>query len=347
MMLYEQLGSRWPVLGSPLVAEGRVCAIAGLLNMLDGVCAVAADAVSGEILWEHSDWADAEVVGFRDGRTFQATGQFCWDDQAGELVFSGGDAPPVRLSPVNGAARAAYARGHLKRLNESKNWKVWKALVHSYSQARGQDIGKFGRDWMVLSGRRMLIDQSEGGTWRQWLEFLHQDETGDGRFPLLQALDCVLMPSWDESDVLFMAGERKSTSIALVSREKLMAALEAGIAEEPDGGGPDSPPPPPVDQRWMLRRTRLMTDGFARWRSELPYQVSPVGCVLAGDAALVLTCLERVGEPKLAALDRVHGKELWHVDLPSAPVYDGLAVADDGRVIVALRDGSVICLGRD
>ncbi|MCK5465264.1 MAG: hypothetical protein KAI95_19690, partial [Bacteroidales bacterium] len=49
----------------------------------------------------------------------------------------------------------------------------------------------------------------------------------------------------------------------------------------------------------------------------------------------------------IAALDINNGKNLWKWNpaLPSSPVSWGLAVDHSGRIIVALKDGQVICFG--
>ena len=230
MMLYEQLGSRWPILGSPLVAERRVYVTAGLFDMLDGVCAVAADAASGRILWERTDWADAEVADVVSG-----TGQLCWD---GEVVFHGGEAPLVRLGPADGACRIGWARGRVEELTSGwpQNWQGIKAFYSTFKGAKGQDVGALAPGLMAFGGRRLLTDQSEDGAWRDGLTFLTQDEGGDGRFPLLRAEECVLMPSWDDRDVQFLLGPRHARSVVLVSQAKLRAALDALIT--PEGEGP-------------------------------------------------------------------------------------------------------------
>ena len=53
------------------------------------------------------------------------------------------------------------------------------------------------------------------------------------------------------------------------------------------------------------------------------------------------------GKSELVALDIEDGGMLWSQPLPSAPVAWGLAVDRNGRVIVALEDGKVLCFGRD
>ena len=78
---------------------------------------------------------------------------------------------------------------------------------------------------------------------------------------------------------------------------------------------------------WILRHITLNTDDLARWRTELAHRVHPEGCVLTSDAALLLT--NDRGSGQLTAWDRADGQQLWQVDLPSVPLRDGLAEADD------------------
>lgn len=98
----------------------------------------------------------------------------------------------------------------------------------------------------------------------------------------------------------------------------------------------------PTSRDGIPRRITLNTDDLARWRAELAYHVNPEGCVLTSDAALLLT--NDRGSGQLTAWDRADGQQLWQMDLPSVPLRDGLAVAAEGRVIVTLRDGAVLCI---
>jgi hypothetical protein len=186
---------------------------------------------------------------------------------------------------------------------------------------------------MVFGGRRLLIDQAESGTWRMNLHFLAQDENGDGCLPVLRASDCVLTPSWDDADILFMLQDRRSATIALVSRSKLFATLKARSAAAAEG------------LEWVLREITLNTDDLARWRTELPHRVNPEGCVLTCDAALLLT--NHRGSGQLTAWDRGDGKQLWQINLPSVPLRDRVAVTAEGRVVVGLRNGSILCVSTD
>jgi hypothetical protein len=93
---------------------------------------------------------------------------------------------------------------------------------------------------------------------------------------------------------------------------------------------------------WVLREITLNTDDLARWRTQLPHRINPEGCVLTCDVALLLTNHRRSGQ--MTTWDRADGKQLWQIDLPSVPLRDGLAIAIDGRVVVTLSDGSVLCV---
>ena len=47
----------------------------------------------------------------------------------------------------------------------------------------------------------------------------------------------------------------------------------------------------------------------------------------------------------LCALDREKGTTLWEEPLPSEPLLDSLLIDRHGQVIVALKNGSIVCYG--
>ena len=56
--------------------------------------------------------------------------------------------------------------------------------------------------------------------------------------------------------------------------------------------------------------------------------------------AVVVAC-----ESEIVALDLQNGKVLWSQAIPAAPVTWGLAIDRDGRALVSLEDGQILCLG--
>ena len=74
---------------------------------------------------------------------------------------------------------------------------------------------------------------------------------------------------------------------------------------------------------------------IARCKNAVIFSSKPSGKTSRGQAALI------------AALDISNGKNLWRWNpaLPSSPVSWGLAVDHSGRIIIALKDGQVMCFG--
>jgi outer membrane protein assembly factor BamB len=67
------------------------------------------------------------------------------------------------------------------------------------------------------------------------------------------------------------------------------------------------------------------------------------------DSMAIAVCNNAVvvaGKSELVALNLKDGKALWSQTLPSAPVPWGLAVDRDGRAVVTLEDGQVLCFGK-
>jgi hypothetical protein len=50
------------------------------------------------------------------------------------------------------------------------------------------------------------------------------------------------------------------------------------------------------------------------------------------------------GDWRITAYAREDGTEKWSVALPSEPLQNGIAIAADGSILVALRDGSIACV---
>jgi outer membrane protein assembly factor BamB len=81
-------------------------------------------------------------------------------------------------------------------------------------------------------------------------------------------------------------------------------------------------------------------DGACRWDD-------PVIAAKNADLSYTLTRTGQGNVWTLAARDRARGEDLWTQALPAEPVRWGIAVDRDGRIIVTLRDGRVLCYGAD
>jgi len=68
------------------------------------------------------------------------------------------------------------------------------------------------------------------------------------------------------------------------------------------------------------------------------------------DSAAVAVCRNAVivaCESEIIALDLQNGKVLWSQELPASPVTWGLAIDRDGRAIISLEDGQILCIGNN
>jgi outer membrane protein assembly factor BamB len=332
MMLFDQLGSRWPVLCSPMVADGKVFAAAGYMECLDGLCVAAADAETGEILWERTDWTAENGETLSPDRTLGGTGQFCWDDETGELVYSAGEAVPLRFSPSDGTARAAYAHGRIQETAFTRHGRYARDF-RRISYGAGQDVGKFGSGWLVLGGARMMVDGPAWNANHKSERFIALDENGDGLFPVLGVGNGELVPAWDAKDVFFAFDQERAVVFAMAPITRAKEALENRAAAEGEDLGS------------LIRGVDLNNEELLTWQVKLRWGSRTSACALTANAALALTGTHRGAPYKLRAFNRADGEQLWQVELPEAPIYNGLAVSDDGRAIVVLSDGSVLCVG--
>jgi hypothetical protein len=55
----------------------------------------------------------------------------------------------------------------------------------------------------------------------------------------------------------------------------------------------------------------------------------------------------RFSDWKIGAFARKDGKEIWSLNLPCEPLYNGLAIAGDGSVVVTLRDGTMVGISKE
>ena len=88
--------------------------------------------------------------------------------------------------------------------------------------------------------------------------------------------------------------------------------------------------------RYNLDFNRLRIKDKPLWNYDCKDSVALAVC----KNAVVVAC-----KSEIVALDLRNGKVLWSQAVPAAPVPWGLAIDRDGRVVVSLEDGQVLCLG--
>lgn len=104
-----------------------------------------------------------------------------------------------------------------------------------------------------------------------------------------------------------------------------------------------------IDRKLLARKMAEPGSHFhLDWR-RLGVKDKPVWSHGCADSVAVAVCRNAVviaEKTKVVVLDIKDGKVLWSQPVPSAPVTWGLAVDRQGRVVVSLEDGKVVCFGR-
>ncbi len=314
VMQYEQIGSRWPVLSSPLIINGKVYSSAGMLNAIDGVYAVCADAVTGEIIWEQGDWNATSVpeLGYPDAYTFSGAGQFTFGKT---LYLHGGQYPVVRIDKDSGVCSSI-----LEPIGDSmKGIKV----DNFPATSKGQDIGILDSDYIMFGGRRIFCDSNEIGTWRTSITFMKTGPDGVGQLPAVKVGVTGNMPAWDEESIVFF----HKSGIASISTAEFRRQL-ALCSDLQD-----------TDPVWA-RVFDILTPGFPEWT----FSNWAVRSIALTSNSVIAATGDQYRTPKLFCIDRITGDEIWNIELPDEPLRDGLAVSSDGSIIVMMRDGTFVCI---
>lgn len=335
-----------PVLDSPTVWEGRVFVGSG-----DGFL-YALDAATGGLLWRfHVAPVERKIMRY---------GRLCsvWPVDGGPVVEDGIVYVAAGIIDFDGTYVCALdARtGAVKWENDSSGYlnptlrkgvsalgnltvtkdSVWMAGGNLISPARydratgnysgreivnpearsnrGEEVGVLGGD-VILCGGRPRFSALENIVNQEWFEAGANDRAR------IRLCGGIITPAWDES--LF---------VSVPAREGVPRAFECkGVCEAARGAKGGELRMKPLWSAQRLERAR--TEALA----------------VAGDS-VVAVCgipLQRDYRWRWFAtlLDRENGTPLGECGLPGAPRINGAAIDRDGRVIVAMADGGLCCLG--
>lgn len=182
---------------------------------------------------------------------------------------------------------------------------------------RGEEIGLFNDHCLILGGR-LLYSASENVVDPGTFDLIPlRDDGVEGATPLHEGK---IPPAWDNEIVVAVKGRRGPlVACSVKDVEAYVAARDPKRAPRP------------------------------LWVANMPKGSDVVSVALAKNAALAVC--EIPGQRSLAsrwtvcALDLSSGDTLWRFELPSAALAGGLLVDRDGRVIISLADGSLVCVG--
>jgi hypothetical protein len=346
LVSYGRLESVWPVHGSVLIHSGVVYCVAGRSTYLDGglrLCRL--DAATGRLLSEevlndqHSPQKDVQVLNMPvalpdvlscDGRMVYARSQVF--DLEGKRVPTLDPA----MEPFERATRQLGQGIHLFCPTGFLDDDAWHRSYWVYGRAFSS-----GCNWWYRAGRyapagRMLVFDADRvyGFGREpglfvWSHVLENHLFCSAKEAEADAIDRV--KEWSE----------KADRDAIFNRQYTRhAALEDRLAPRQYW----SVAQPPLHVRAMLLAGETLfvagppdvlneDDAFDRPRdAQVRAQIAKQDAAYEGRAGALLM-----------GLSKAQGKPVFRMDLPATPVWDGMAAAD-GRLYVAMTDGSIVCL---
>jgi outer membrane protein assembly factor BamB len=365
LMVFGKLSSSWPVI-SLLVEKDRIYGIGGLSQTLGSIL-FSLDPASGAVHWTQFVEPD-----FRSGsvlpRDVFAPG--------GHLAMVG-DKLWVRSDYVVGVFDAKSGR----RVPQPPELEaIWKEEVGGYMgqlQPMGQDIIQISDDLILQGGQSLFDDTSDRRTKRQSYTAFAPAKDGSHNFDAILPLPFAIenVRSSPASDYVQMAviGGRAGDFVniglsfwdidawrrsILEQVTVLRVAAAERFAKNPANQGGYGKMLAAKAARWAHLPTnpgKAFLD-FSRARWEHPgLELNAV--VLTPDAVLAAHGTSKKGGRTgrhpgfeswhLSAFARADGTELWRVDLPSEPIYNGISVSASGQVVVIHRDGSATILTSD
>ncbi len=303
--VYGSLCSTWPVASGVLVDRGVAYAACGIANY-DGTHVYALDAATGKIRWQNN------TSGCLDAQ--QNTGV----SVQGHLLLHrdrpeapGGDSSPPRdllyLAGGNLVSPAAYdiRDGRFVATKLQRGWRG-KELFFSDGQVRG-------------SGHIL---------------YAPEDDYKDSARTCFEAFSAEVVCA-----LVRQGGARQAP-------QNLVARCRTAPASLPEAGKPQ-----PADPLWQKPVDANFLQAMAVAGNSVVLAFSqPRPAPGAADASRLPGTGGQAGEGGehggvIEALDLRSGQSLWRHPLPAEPVDCGLAIDRDGRVLVALRDGRVLCFG--
>ena len=334
----------------PTICGGRVLAGGGdgriyCLDATTGHClwSLLAAPVDRRVFWfGHlvSTWPVVPGVVVQDGVAYAVAGlqkengihAYAIDPKTGNVLWekddagSGGPAGPGAAYSNMGSS--AVAGGKLWLCSSTSTPGAFELKSGDWKPAGagqfGCEIGALDGKWVVQGGRRLSETQE---TLTQPLgESGYAASAVDRSSPRIPLSGSgTSLPAWD-AELCVLPPKSASGSLTAVPTAKFLKWLaeQAARTNKPAAKAPGSD--------WSELKS---------WATE---SITPISFALAKDQVVV--AYESGRSYKLSGFRRTDGSKAWTVDLPEQPVMNRLAIDRDGRVLTALCDGSVVCLGR-
>jgi len=309
IMVYDRLGSTWPVGSGVLVEDGVAYFAAGIVDH-DGTYVYALDAKTGEIKWQnHSSGHLSEEL--RKGVSVQGNLAIFRN----QLLLAGGNqVSPAQFDLETGACLTKPQLSGQPRANN------------------GRFVGVF-RDKSAIVGGRILYSAPENVSTKGSFNVF----TGSRAFRLNQG---GVPPAWNDRTVALV--NFKHGKLTCCDAAKVEQQMEAGY------GDSNIPPRQRrwLNLTSALEKSggvRWQTD------MDQPNKFETVSIVTCPDkvVAAVKYQMRFRAQPQwfVVSFDAKSGNPVAQRELPATPLPDGLLVDRSGTVVVSMIDGIIVCFG--
>ena len=348
-----QFATRAMLFAPPTIGQGRVLVGGG-----DGRV-YCLDASTGRCLWQLQagpadrrlfwfghllgTWPVVPGVLLQDGVAYTVAGYqgengihaYALDPKTGSVLWEQDDAgsggrngPQAGLSSCG---HAAVAGGKLWLSSSPSGGFDLKSgdLLTAGGGQFGCEIGVLAGKWLIQGGRRLSETQDtltrplgESG----FVAYSAESPSARIRF----GDGGTTLPAWD-AEVTVLPPKGVSGSLTAVPTAKLLdwlAAQAGGV------GGPKT----------LAKLPRTKAADWSDLKSWATEPLVPIAFALAKDQ--LVAAYQSGRDYRVSGFRRSDGVKLWTVDLPEQPAMGRLALDRDGRVLLALCDGSILCLGK-
>jgi len=317
---YGKLMSTWPILTGVLVNSGTAYFASGSVDYY-GAHVFAVNSMTGQLVWQNTTAGTfinaASRVGLSPSGYMAIVGSNLW-------VRSWNYYDGI-FDLATGAAQPTPATAGDNRPGCSS------------------DIGVMG-SYVFRGGKTLFHENNNGGGNFYFANpYTFAKLSGDTpqypRVGFQPHWDPGIMPAWDSSSIYMVAADGNLKKFTLSGTSGYYAILDAAVAANAGGSKAE---------------VTSITGNSATWDWSVTLRPNIVDLVATGNIVAELEPVNNswgginwdVFDWRLKVFDRSSGALLWtSPQLPSEPLYQGLAVDRNGNILVALVNGDVLCFG--
>ncbi|NOU36694.1 MAG: PQQ-binding-like beta-propeller repeat protein [Kiritimatiellaceae bacterium] len=317
IMVYGYLQSSWPV-NSGVYYESNTVYVSAALPMQPGAYVCALNATSGALLWRNQEM----------GPGYNATTGIYTNNEyvpSGYMTRTGDRLWAKRY--LDAAAGIAFNLTNGVKYSNS-DVDMTGATGHG---GRGREIGVLSNRFLIVGGPEVYFDNAERGGKNKLTYWFTELTNGVPRKPVVEVFDFTLtMPAWNDERILVAGFSTNANRLECWSAGAAMdyfhSLIDANSTKQTISRDANNP---------MLIWSKAVTNVFST--------------ALSSNLAIVAVMTNNSTWTSiggwLQGYNITNGTQVWNIKLPNIPQRNGITVDRDGRVLVALHDGSLIAYG--